>query len=1857
MKPQHLEPVAIVGIGAIMPGALDKDMFWKNIIGMKSSITEVPDTHWDPRVYYDPDHKAVDKTYSKIGGFIQGFKFNPIKYRIPPQVAAQMDPVQHLAVETAQMALADAGYDAKPFDRERTAVIIGNAMGGMKKEASDLRIYRRTYYELLKKTKTFSGLPAKTSAAVLDELESASAAHFMPITEDTMPGELSNVIAGRVANVFNVNGTNFTVDAACATSLAALDQAINGLRLGNFDMAITGGVDQMMSASAYVKFCKIGALSPDGSYAFDARANGFVMAEGAGMLILKRLSDAMRDGDKIYALIRAIGASSDGRGKGITAPNPKGQKYAIDKGFEQVDYSPADVGFIEAHGTATRVGDVAEMSTLAEVFGKYNLPRESVGVSAVKSQIGHAKAAAGIASVIKATLALHNKTLAPSINFQTPNPNIPWNDSPFRVITKPEDWKAKDGKPRRANVSSFGFGGTNFHALLEEFNSGTRMPDFKVMRETIPVTTTAPAAPKGLAALHVDGAKLQGESFTFSADTKGELVNTLNTFLRGLKTGEAYPLALQSYDLNTSAAHKNYAISFQAESPAKLREKIAFFTKTSQGMDVWREQSLHLKMKGIYPFHPSVNKSKIGFLFPGQGSQYVDMMKDLASKYQVVQDTFDEADVILKAMIDTTLTEVVWSKPGETADQLARREDAIKQTQMTQPAVLTADTAMMRLLTQWGVKPDIAIGHSLGEYAAAVASGIFTFENGLRAVTNRAKEMSNIKVTDPGKMASVAAPCEKVEAALKQIKGYVAAANKNCPTQTVIAGEKRAVEEAIKLFTAMGIQAAEIPVSHAFHSEIIREAAEPYSRFLGQIPVGTPNIPILSNVTADYFPKDENGIRDLLVRQITSPVEWMRQLEKMYDSGVRVFVECGPKRVLSALATSTLQDKKDIWVLASNHPKKGGINEFNDLISNMTAIGLPVNWEGKHPLRPAGVYTPAYSEWAAKTSGQSLPETAPAAQPQAARQQTTVYAPSTQEATVLEKFGFNTNDIAVSGIAAGTPGSWNKVFHEGNIDDILRGQNMIEPVSPENQQKQIDKNVTYIIKSQTGESSFEKLTSIEQAVKLAAQAGEFDLVKEFGLPANWVKTMDRTFRLSIAAGILALKDAGIPLVRHYKRTSTGGYLPDCWGLTPSMMDNTGVIFTSAFPTMESVIDEVSRHIADKVGGQAADDIYKFYDGIISKITDPQLRRELSRWFAENFAKYHKEGRQGAYTFSQSFLLKVIPLGHSQFCQWIRARGPSTHISAACSSTTQAVGVAEDWIRTGRAKRILIISADDVTSDVMQEWILAGFLSSGAATTKASVSEAALPFDRRRHGLIAGMGAAALVIEDETEIRARGMRPLARVIATEIANSAFHPTRLDVNHVAQVMDRLMAKAEKRTGISRAEMSKNTLFMSHETYTPARGGSASAEVNALKHAFGASVKNVIVSNVKGFTGHTMGAGMEDVVAVRALNTGTVPPIANYKEPDPELAGITLSQGGEYDLRYALRLGAGFGSQSAMTFIERACKKGESRVENPARYNAWLGEISGQSAPELEVVQNTLRVKDTDQLKHGKPALTVDAPQAYVDTAKVVAARHFPAQAASKPEPAAAQPAAPSAVAERPAKATAGLSQAAVRREIIGMITEKTGYPEDMLDLDLDMEADLGIDTVKQAELFAAIREHYSIPRKEGVKLKDYPTIRHCINFVLTETGGAASAAPAPAVHKTEPAPKPVAVPSVKPAAQTAGKHNETEVKAVIIKLITEKTGYPEDMLDLDLDMEADLGIDTVKQAELFAAIREHYSIPRKEGVKLKDYPTIRHCINFVLTETGGVAQAAFVPAAAPAPVVHKTEPAPAAKPAAQTGGKHN
>ncbi|HTJ69433.1 MAG TPA: SDR family NAD(P)-dependent oxidoreductase [Actinospica sp.] len=1649
MDTSRHEPIAVIGMSAILPDAADIAAYWANLTAGRYSIGDVPSGRWDPELFYDPDPTVPDKTYSRIGGWVRRFDWDPLGWHlpIPPAVGEQLDDGQKWAVAGARAALLDAGWPSWAVDAERVAVIVGNALGGDKHYDTNTRLSFPVFARALSTAPSFAAIDPGTRDAVLRETRRLFLAGFRPVTEDTMPGELANVLSGRVANLFNLRGPNFTTDAACASALAGVASAIRGLQAGDFDAAITGGVDRNMGVSAFVKFCKIGALSATGTRPFDAGADGFVMGEGAALFVLKRLADAERAGDRIYALITGIAGSSDGKGKGITAPNPVGQLLAVERAWLDAGSDPGTATYLEAHGTSTAVGDAVELKVLDEVFRKAGAAPGSIALGSVKSNIGHLKAAAGAAGLAKTVLSLHERRLAPSLHFERPNQGVDWPTTPLRVNTELREWpEPPDGLPRRAGVSAFGFGGTNYHAVLEEYVPGARRPPAAAR-------SFASAAPTRSTVRTIQAAPGPGGIAMVAGRDDAEVL----AGLRALRA-PAPP------DPAKSAAPVRVAIAYAG--PEELAAKAAKAIAAFDAPAMWRA----LRAQGVFLGRGA--PGKVAFLYPGQGSQYANMLAELRESEPIVADTFAEADAVMAPLLDAPLSSFVFG------DDPAALEQRLLRTEITQPAVLTADLALTRLLASHGFTPDLVMGHSLGEYGALAAAGSLTFAAALEAVSARGHEMASLALEDNGAMAAVFGPLEEIERIVARSHGYVVIANINSTGQAVIGGATADVLQAVSAFEAAGMTATRIPVSHAFHTRIVAPATEPLKAVLRRLKLAPPRLPVVSNVTGLFYPEDAGAetMVDLLGRQVASPVRFVTGLRTLYDAGARVFVEVGPKKALQGFAEDVLgAQHEDVLALFTNHPKTGGLTSFANALAGLYAAGLgpradaePASEPEPEPVAiPAPrVATNGYAELGKVFAGaieQGLRVLGSSADADTA---TGPAVPQAFDASAAEP-------VVITGAALGLPGV-ERVFDDANVARILAGEQFIGSVPRDLRGAMVDRRITRLVKSASADPTFETIEDEAEVIKLAGRTAPLDVVAEFGVDAERDEALDVSTRLAIGAGFDALRDAGIPLVMHYRTTTLGTRLPDRWGLPESMRDDTGVVFASAFPAYDSFAKDLEGYFTDRGRREQLAALLAVRDRVAE--SDP-AGQEIDGQIAR--LRWELETRP--YRFNRRFLFRALAMGHSQFAEIIGARGPNTQVNAACASTTMALAVAEDWIAAGRCRRVVVVSADDATSDTMLPWIGAGFLASGAAATDDSVQDAALPFDRRRHGMIVGAGAAALIVESAEAARERGLQPICEVLSTVVANSAFHGTRLDVDHISQVMERLLLQAEAR-GVQRSRLAGQTMFVSHETYTPARGGSAAAEINALRRAFGPLADEVVITNTKGFTGHAMGAGIEDVVAVKGLETGIVPPVPNFKDRDPELGDLNLSLGGSYPVNYALRLAAGFGSQIAMSLLRwtpmpdgrhRAPDKlgYRYRIADPEAWHSWLGSISGQGAASLEIVTRRLRVADpeaTDRQADASPA----------------------PPAVTVPEPPAPEPASDE-----------------VAEAVVEIVARTTGYPPELLEPDLDLEADLGVDTVKQAEVFAAVRERFHLERDEGLRLRDFPTLNHVTGWVRQRLGTAA------------------------------------------------------------------------------------------------------------------------------------------------------
>ncbi|MGK5531742.1 SDR family NAD(P)-dependent oxidoreductase [Streptomyces sp. URMC 129] len=878
--PEPLD-IAVVGMACMFPDAADMGEFWANVLSGHDAVTEVPAERWDPEVYYSAE-RANDSTPSKWGGFLPRIPFDPLAYGIPPATLRSIEPVQLLALEAARRTLTDAGYDDRPFDRSRTSVIFGAEAGSDLSQAATLRAVLPAY---------------------VDAMPPALAEQLPTLTEDSFPGMLSNVIAGRIANRLDLGGANYTVDAACASSLAALDAACKELTAGSSDLVLCGGADLHNSVNDYLLFASVGALSPTGrSRTFDADADGIALGEGIACVALKRLADAERDGDRIYAVIKGVGASSDGRARGLTAPRPEGQRAALERAYRNAGVSPADVGLVEAHGTGTVVGDRTELGILTEVFTESGAAPGSCVLGSVKSQIGHTKCAAGLAGLIKAALALHTGALPPTGNLTRPNPAWKPDESPFVFHTSPRPWAVPAGE-RIAGVSAFGFGGTNFHVVLGGYD--------------------APPPPHGRDVW-------PAELFTFRGVDHAAAVREAERLLASLDGGAArQPLR----ELARAAARRS--------DTAQGQVRIAVVAADAGELATALRTALaggHDPAAGVYLADPAAAGpgGHVAFLFPGQGSQRPGMFAELFLAFPDLQRHLRHGDGA--AYADTLFPPAAF-EPGA-AD---RQRAAVTDTRVAQPVLGMAGLAAFDLLTRAGVRPDMAAGHSYGELVALCAAGVFSPETLIGLSAERAASILASAGDDPGTMAAVAAPAEDVERVLREagLADRVVTANRNAPKQTVISGGTDAVGVAVERLREAGLRPQRLPVACAFHSPLVAAAGPRFAEALAGRQVRVPEFPVWANRTAIVYPAEPDGIRAELAAQLGAPVRFVEQVEAMYAAGARVFVEAGPGSVLTGLVRKILGDRPHLTVAVEPRPD-AGLRGLLDALARLAVAGLPV---------------------------------------------------------------------------------------------------------------------------------------------------------------------------------------------------------------------------------------------------------------------------------------------------------------------------------------------------------------------------------------------------------------------------------------------------------------------------------------------------------------------------------------------------------------------------------------------------------------------------------------------------------------------------------------------------------------------------------------------------------------------------------------------------------------------------------------------------------------------------------------------------------------------------------------------------
>jgi acyl transferase domain-containing protein/NAD(P)-dependent dehydrogenase (short-subunit alcohol dehydrogenase family)/acyl carrier protein/galactitol-specific phosphotransferase system IIB component len=926
---------AIIGMGCFFPKASGLHEYWRLIFKGEDGISDIPKTHWSPDDYFDKDPKKPDHIYCKRGGFLSAVPFDPTEFGMLPSSLEATDTSQILGLLAAKTALENAGYGQNAdFSHSRTSVILG-ATGT---QELTIPLGARLGHPIWRKALHNSGIEPDKAEEVIKKISDS----YVSWQENSFPGLLGNVIAGRICNRLDIGGTNCVVDAACASSMGAIYLALLELSSGRSDMVVTGGLDTLNDIFMHMCFSKTFILSATGdSRPFSKDADGTVLGEGIGLLVLKRLEDAERDGDRIYAAIRGIGSSSDGKAQSIYAPRPEGQLEALRIAYESSDTDPASVELVEAHGTGTRVGDNVEFSALKRLFAqssqKGSSQKESFkkintcALGSVKSMIGHTKAAAGTAGLIKATLALYNKVLPPTLKADEPDPKLGISDTPFYINTESRPWFSKKEHPRRSGVSAFGFGGSNFHIVLEEYNQNKNE-------------------------IFWDGSI---EIISLSASTKKEIENQFRELKNSINKGISYKeLAIKAAKTRKEfSPDDQFRFLLVLERPSNSSgnpsdDFSGLLSEASDSIESNRQNNAkenNRNLKNIFYGGPE-KPGKIAFIFPGQGSQYVGMGRDLVCTFPEAFNILEKANE--KYNNSERLSDFIYPCPAQTKTEKKEQDEALRRTDIAQPAIGAVSLAMHNILKEFGIKPDATCGHSYGELTALCSAGWIDINTFFLLSISRGDSMAAAgqnKDQKNGDMLAVKASLEKLANLVIEVGSDVILANKNSPNQGVLSGSIEAINHAVKICKKEGLKAIKLPVAAAFHSSLVKTARKPFKKTLKKIKISPSEIPVLSNTTGGAYPYDSEHVKKLLGDHLISPVDFVSNVENLFEMGVRTFIEIGPKSVLTGLVKSILNDRKFQAIpLDCSSGKQFGLADLARTLCHIASIGQRVElnkWE------------------------------------------------------------------------------------------------------------------------------------------------------------------------------------------------------------------------------------------------------------------------------------------------------------------------------------------------------------------------------------------------------------------------------------------------------------------------------------------------------------------------------------------------------------------------------------------------------------------------------------------------------------------------------------------------------------------------------------------------------------------------------------------------------------------------------------------------------------------------------------------------------------------------------------------------
>ncbi|SFJ80464.1 type I polyketide synthase [Thermoflavimicrobium dichotomicum] len=924
-------PIAVVGIGCHYPGAKDIKELWENILSRRRQFRKMPDQRLPLADYHDPNPDTPDKTYTRYAALIDGFEFDWAGRRIPKTTYESSDIVHWLALEVATQALSDAGYSRENLPKTKTGVLLGNTLTGEFTRSQIMRLR----WPYVRKTLRAAGKSQGLSNELIDQLEkhmeNIYKSAFPPVTEDSLAGWLSNTIAGRICNYYDLHGGGYVVDGACSSSLLAVATAAGKLANGELDLALAGGIDISLDPMEIVGFAKAGALTSKDMNVYDRNSSGFIPGEGCGFVVLKRLEDARRDGDYVYAVIRGWGISSDGKG-GVTAPKAEGQALALRRAYEMAGYSPHELDFIEGHGTGTVVGDRTELEGIAlarDAFGKTE--SRSCGVTSFKSLVGHTKAAAGIGGLIKAVLSVNQRVLVPTAACKEPNDVFYTAAQSIYPILQGE--VREPDQQMRAGVSAMGFGGINCHVTLESADLPKQELKPEIEERALLVSNQ------------------DTELFVLAADSKEDLlaqVKQVRKMAEGMSIAELVDLACH-LTKNVKAGAR-FRAALIADHPDRLHERLEFMEQKLAN-DFPAEGEVYADLEKQVWISNQVNQHRVGFLFPGQGSQKVNMARTLFERFPWARELAEQVWEVLPQGKERMFRPLDKARNQE---EIKEWEKQLSQTEVAQPTICLASVLWAKFLERLGIKPDVVAGHSLGELSALYAAGAYDEKTLFQLAAIRGKAMSASE-EEAGTMASLRCNQEEVEKILKEVSGYVVVANLNSSMQTVISGEKEAVAEAVKIAQDRQIQAVMLPVSNAFHSELVHQAANTL-REHAPVPVESVklSVPFISGMDGKELKSLSNG-KEYFANQVISQVDFISLISTMKEK-CDLLVEVGPGRVLTGLVNDQFQGTIACFPVES---RPGMDYDLHQFLAVYFVQGGQVHWEALYENRLVRPFVPA----------------------------------------------------------------------------------------------------------------------------------------------------------------------------------------------------------------------------------------------------------------------------------------------------------------------------------------------------------------------------------------------------------------------------------------------------------------------------------------------------------------------------------------------------------------------------------------------------------------------------------------------------------------------------------------------------------------------------------------------------------------------------------------------------------------------------------------------------------------------------------------------------------------------------------